>query len=367
MTPPIISPSNPEVVDRGLVPRPGGLSWVGVVTVALAIALGLLLLKLVIALAVPLALLVLSVTIADAVSPLVARLELHMRRGLAVTLVYASLLAAFVLLGWTLLPRLYSQIQASVAHLPAMFETAQKWANQWDIRTAGAFDRFVGSSTQGLAHYVAELPVRVVQTLFDAFIVVFLSLYWSITAPALSGFVRSLFPAQRRAQTDQVLGELSRAMGGYIRGAGLSAIITGTLAGFGLLLIGFPYPVLLGVLTALGEMVPYIGPIIVAIPAVAIALLQSPTQALLTLAVYFVILQLEGHLIAPNVMRSQTGASQATVIFAILAGSSLGGILGALVAIPIAGALRVLLVHVLAPAIRDRVGAPPPTLAPAES
>lgn len=146
-------------------------------------------------------------------------------------------------------------------------------------------------------------------------------------------------------------------MGGFVRGVVIDAIIMGMLAFIGLSLIGINNPLLLSVITMFGEFVPIVGPIIAAVPVVLIALLQSPGNALLALGLYIVLEQVEGHLLTPNIMRSKTSISQVLILFALMAGGTIGGILGALIAIPLAGALRVLVVEVVAPAIRQQTGA----------
>src|SRR6185312_5503522 len=113
----------------------------------------------------------------------------------------------------------------------------------------------------------------------------------------------------------------------------------GALAFGGLLLINVKYALALGVLTFFGELVPVIGVIAVGALVTVVALFQSVTHALFALAVYSIILFLESHLIAPNIMRSQTTVSQVVVLFALVAGFEVGGILGALVAIPLSAGI----------------------------
>jgi predicted PurR-regulated permease PerM len=90
---------------------------------------------------------------------------------------------------------------------------------------------------------------------------------------------------------------------------------------------------------------------------VLVALAQSPAKAALALALYTVLQQLESNLVAPNILSRATRTSQALVIFALVAGAAIGGLLGALVAIPLAGAAQVLVIRVIAPAVRLRTGA----------
>jgi predicted PurR-regulated permease PerM len=146
--------------------------------------------------------------------------------------------------------------------------------------------------------------------------------------------------------------EMSRAVGGYLRAVTLDALATGALAGIGLALAGVPFPLALGAITAVGEYVPYVGTTLAAVPAILVGLLVSPQKAILAAIVYVVVQQIEGHLLTPNIMRSQTNVPQALVVIALFGGFVVGGVLGALVAVPIAGAVKVLVERVVAPAVR---------------
>jgi predicted PurR-regulated permease PerM len=120
------------------------------------------------------------------------------------------------------------------------------------------------------------------------------------------------------------------------------------------MVLGRPFAAPLAVLAALGELVPYLGPLLAAAPAVALALLDSPQQALLVALLYVAIQQIEGHLVTPLVMQSQTDISPGTVLFAVVAGWSIAGIVGAIAAVPVCAAIRVLVLGVLVPRVRCR-------------
>jgi predicted PurR-regulated permease PerM len=145
-------------------------------------------------------------------------------------------------------------------------------------------------------------------------------------------------------------------MGGYFRGVAIDAAIIGMLTWTLLSVIGLPFALPLAVLAATGEFVPYIGPVVAAVPAVATGLLHSTQQGLLVALTYVVIQQIEGHVVTPLVMRSQTRIHPAAVMVALTTGYTIGGLLGALAAIPMFAAIRVLLRHVIIPAVRRRAG-----------
>lgn len=333
--------------------------WRAVAIGAAALAFGLGSLFLVWRLATPLVLLVLAITLAEALEPPVEWLGHRLPRAAAIALVYLVLALAIVAAGWWMIPTLSEQTQRLVASGPDLVAAIQRLLDRLDPEvTDQAAAALRGRIDQFLTVLVA-VPVAIASSLLQVFLVVILSIYWLAVAPALRRFARSLAPARDRGETDDVVREVGRAMGGYVRGAVIDAVVTGLIAYVGLLVVGFEFPALAGVLTAVGELVPVVGPTVVAVPIVAIALLQSPGQALLVLVVYVVVVNVEANLVTPFIMRSQTNLPSILVLFALFAGGTLGGVLGALAAIPLAAALMVLMERVVAPAIRRWTGAAP--------
>jgi predicted PurR-regulated permease PerM len=303
------------------------------------------------------AVVLLSITIADGFSPSAAWLERRMRRSFAVALVYVVAISIIALIAWFLVPMLVSEVQQFLDRAPHIFANLQNRFGKWLTAIPGQATSGLGSIVGDWMQSLASLPLTIGTSLLTLVLIVFLSFYWLLASPSISAYVRSLFPAELKGKTDHVLSELSRAMGGYLRGITLNAVATGSLAFLGLQLAGINYAFALGVITALGEFIPYLGPILAAIPAVLVAFLQSPTKALWALLIYVAVEQIEGHVLTPNIMRSQTDVPQVLVIAALFAGGTVGGVLGAIVAVPIAGAIKVLVDEIVAPAVRRKSGA----------
>ncbi len=135
-------------------------------------------------------------------------------------------------------------------------------------------------------------------------------------------------------------------------------LLVGAATFSGLTVIGVDFPLVLALIAGIAELIPIVGVYIATIPAVAIALIESPTQALMVLGFYVLLQQIESNLLLPALMRHQAGIPALLAVFALFAGEQLAGILGALIAIPLAGALQVLVVRVVAPALRRWTGAP---------
>jgi predicted PurR-regulated permease PerM len=347
--------------ERGQVPDARvtlrGMTWRSTLPLAAALVLGLGVLLGMRLVARPLAFLVIAIAIAEALSPPVAWLERRIPRGLAIFAVYLVVGAGLGALGWIVLPTMYGQVQELVVRAPELIERVRVIVDRGDQATGGQVAALLAGVPRLLGAFLVALPLRVLAAFVDVVLVAFLSLYWLIGAPALERFALSLFPAHRHAKAERVMQAMGQAMGGYVRGAAINAVVMGALAWAGLSLIGVNYALVLGVLTMLGEPVPIIGPIIVAVPVVLVAFLQSPSLALFALLLYIALQQIEGQLLTPLIMRQQTDVPQTLVIFAVVAGGAIGGLLGVLVSIPLAAALRVFALEVVVPVVRRWTGA----------
>jgi predicted PurR-regulated permease PerM len=160
----------------------------------------------------------------------------------------------------------------------------------------------------------------------------------------LSRFIRS----GERQRTMTILSEVDRVVAGFVRGQLTVALIVGSLITIALLVLDVRFAVTLGIVAGVAEVIPYFGPVIGAIPALAVTVAISPLLALKVLAVFLVVQQLEAHLISPRIMGHSVGLHPVAVIFALLAGYELFGIVGMVAAVPAAGVIRVLLEHWLA-------------------
>jgi predicted PurR-regulated permease PerM len=343
---------------RWLQPGLPSIWWQRTLSGALALILGLGALWLIYLLAWPLALFVGAVALAAAVSPLAEWLAGRMPRLLAVILFYVLLLGLFLLLGWLVLPPIWAEAQAVFTALPAFIEQWQERLGDWLPGTELSLDALIGSIfTGGVTNTLSEWS-RGVTRLATAFLVVFFgSLYALLEAPRARRFVFSLLPPGRREYFDDVLEEMMTAMGGFVRGEVLSALIIGTITYIGLTLLNFPYALVLAVMAGLLEFLPIVGPFITAVVLVLVGLTQSVNQALVVLAFSVFLQQLESNVVVPNVMRQEAKVSPLLVILALLAGERIGGLVGALVAIPLVAGMRVLVLRLVVPGIRRWTGA----------
>jgi predicted PurR-regulated permease PerM len=206
---------------------------------------------------------------------------------------------------------------------------------------------------------LVALPVEISTSLFEAFLVAFIALYALLLAPQAHETLLSLFPIPQRDRVTAITQETLHVMGGYFRGASITGAIIGSLTYVGLLIIGVNFALVAALVAALAEFIPFVGPLISGAFVVTISFLQSPSKALIALIFTIALQQVESNLVAPNVMHPQTCISPLATLVAIFAGGTVGGVLGALVAIPLYAAFRVITARLILPAIRRQTGAPP--------
>jgi predicted PurR-regulated permease PerM len=303
----------------------------------------------------PLALVGLGIVIGEALSPLVDWGSRGLPRPLAAALLYVCIGAVLITIIWFALAPLAGQAQELLDSLPALIEQAETWLQRQDDRVGGVpIVDALGSQIQGFAQQLFAVPMAFVASLFDILLVVFLSLYWLLASPKFGHFFCSLFPIQRRERVREVTAELSRTVGGYVRGVGINVLVITIVSYIGLRFIGLPFALVFAVLAGLLEIIPIVGSFIAGVIIVGFALSQSLQTAVITLIFVIVLQQLEGNVLTPMVMRSQTDVHPFLILVAVVIGGGVGGILGVLVAIPLAGALKVLVVDVLAPSLWQR-------------
>jgi predicted PurR-regulated permease PerM len=334
--------------------------WLIASAVTVALILGLGFLDIIRLLALPLAVFIFGVTLAAALDPFVARLGQRMPRVAATLLVYLILAIFIGILIWFIVPSLVTQMQDLVSILPGLFDQARQFVNALRGNFAGdTFANALLTQFGRLGPSLLSLPLGITSALAMVVLILFISFYLLLEAPSIWRSVLSLAPEERRAQINQTGNDMSQAMGGYIRGTVINGLIVGFLTFLGLELMGVSFALTFGVMAGMLELIPVIGPIVSGIIIVSLTLLQSPSKALWVLIFWIVLEQTENHILVPNIMRSQTNISPLMSILALFAGGAVGGFLGALVAIPIAAALRILFRQMIAPAIRRRTGAKP--------
>ena len=331
--------------------------WWFVTALTAALILGLGSIILIRDLARILSILILGISIANALAPVVNFLEHNMRipRAAAILIVFLLLVLIFALILYITIPVLVSQVKNLFQNASTWVPQVISWLAQFGFDRNTLLNSF-SSMTSTVGSLLISLPSAIFNSLLDFVLVIFISLYWLILMNGMRRFFLTFFQHEDRDRVENILQELGKAMGGYLRGAAIDGLIFGAFKYVGLLIIGVPYALTLGVIAASLEFFPTIGAIISATIASLVALSISPTLALITLGYTIVLQQAENHILVPLVMRSQTSISPLLAVLAVVSGGAIGGILGAVVGIPIVSAADVLIRMVIGPAIRRANG-----------
>ncbi len=269
-------------------------------------------------------------------------------RWLAILAIYLAILGVLVFVGATGLPPLVSQAQQLAAGVPDMIARAQDYLVSHGMLAHPLTWQDVVQRAPAVAGVGGDAVSRVLLTIvglaggaFGVITILILTFYLLVESDEIFAALTRLVPTQHRKRFTAASNNISLKVSAWLGGQLLLALVIGSSATIGLWIIGVPYFFVLGVLAGIGELIPMVGPLLSAIPAVAVALSVSTGHAV-TAAIFFIIQQqVENHVLVPKIMSKQVGVSAVTVLVALLIGASLLGIIGALLAVPTAAIIKV--------------------------
>ena len=303
--------------------------------------------------------------IALILNPAVAFLQRrHLPRGLAVLAVYLAFFLTLAGIGALLANPISNQVRTFTNNLPHIRDEANKQIAtlQQELDKAGihlhivkqgktalqSIQEKVSKSAGKLASSFGALLTEVAKVIFDLVLIFVLSVYMLLYGKQIGALVRRLMPPGDGTRADDYPTLVQRGVSRYVGGQLLFSFIMGASAGVALYLFGvlgiFPdgskYALVFGVLYGFFELIPYIGPFLGALPPVLVALFTHPISAVWVGILFIVLQQFEGHVVAPQIFGHTLRINPLLVIFALLLGLQLYGIVGALVALPILSVLR---------------------------
>lgn len=290
-----------------------------------------------------------AVLLAYLLVPIVRLLEKHgFSRGWAIAAIYLLLLLALVLLSLYVIPTVYAQINSLVRHLPAFSVRAQELLfdliDQYErIDLPPAIVDAIEANLQriqgtliALFNLIGQFILGLVNSIVIIILVPILTFYMLKDMETIQQSLLALVPTAYRPGVLGVLGKISNKLGAWIRGQVSIGLITGGLMFLGMKLVGMDYALVLGILVAIFNFIPYFGAIIGATPAVLLGLLRSPALGLKVLIVQVVVQQIESSVLVPQILGKELGVHPLLIIFALLLGSQFGGVLGMVLAAPVA-------------------------------
>lgn len=297
-----------------------------------------------------------AMLIALVLNPLVKGLQrARVPRAIGVFLVYLGFVAVIVLIAALIAPPAVSQLLNLLDNLPGLVEGARSTIDNLqrvsdrlrldiDVNAEAAkVAQSLSDNLPGATRSLVNFGVSLVRAITITIIIVVVSIYMLLDAKRILGYVTSHFPTGSKEDGEQYLTVVQSAVINYVKAQLLLSGALGLSAGLAMWLLGvtgvFPsgskYAVFFGVWTAFMEVIPYVGPVMAAVPPTIVALFHSPLAALWVIVAFLLIQQVEGHILAPLIMSSRFRVHPLIVIFVILAGAQIHGITGAFLAIPL--------------------------------
>jgi predicted PurR-regulated permease PerM len=308
-------------------------------------------------------LILIAAILATGLSPLVESLKArpwgrrrrHLSHAAVIAAVYVALLLGLGLLGSVLITPMVSEARQAVEQAPDLYQqlTTMLRSLQQRYRWLPDFSSLIARLPQEagrLGSYLGAatgVAFRVFGGIVSAISVLVLSIYMLVEGPVIKQGFLELFPQRHRRRVSDVLQRIALKFGGWLRGQLFLGLVIGVAAGLGTWALGLPYPFLLGLVAGVTELIPMVGPVLGAIPAVLIALFGPWWRLLAVIALFTAIQQAENNLLVPRVMKMSVGLSPLLTLAAIMIGANLMGIIGALLAVPIAAALQVIVGEVV--------------------
>lgn len=294
-----------------------------------------------------------SVLLASALAPIVGWLRDRLPLGRAGTIlvVYAVFFALVLTLAFIIVPASLNQAQVIIASLPPFFVTIREWAA--DLRPT-ALSTSVTALVDSVAGIFAPAPppdqdevvevgTAVAEAVVSLFTLLAIVFFWLLEHARLQRYVLAYLPATRRAGARRAWNEVETRLGLWVRGQLILMLAIGVATGTVYVLLGLPGAILLGLIAALSEAIPIVGPLIGAVPAILVAATVSPELAVVVAIIYIVLQVIEGAILVPLVMRHSVGISPLLILVSLLIGAAAGGVVGAFLAVPIAAAVEIIL------------------------
>lgn len=297
------------------------------------------------------ALIFIAFVLASAITPWVDKLrERKIPRVASVIAIYAVFFGVFSIAVVLIVPALIDEIGQLTSKLPELYGSVagslfsvQQPPDQSAVAT---LEKSLQTFSQGLLQLTSGIFGTLssifggVASFITVLVIVF---YMTVEEDVMKKFIQSMTPLKYQPYLLHLIKKIQDRMGSWLRGQLLLSVIIAVTTYIGLSIIGVKYALVLAILAGLFEIIPFIGPILAAIPAVFFAATDSTLKALIVVALYVVIQQLENNIVVPKVMQQTVGLNPLIVLIAVLVGARIGGFLGIILAVPVAAILGIFL------------------------
>ena len=303
-----------------------------------------------------------GILIAVALGPFIDRLRAKMPFGAAVAVAFSALVGVAAAIAGIVIAPLGTELQHLLQAIPGYVEslksqllTLQQFVNNNQVsrQLAGTLANGAGGALSTVGTHVLGGSALIVSLIGDGVTILLLAIGWALSSEQLESFVLSLVPPATRQDWKKAIDAIGARLAAYVQGVVINGAVVGVTMGVSLALLGVPYALLLAFIVALLQAIPMVGAVISG-PIVLLVVLATTGWAkmLVALGIFIVVQIIEQNFISPIIFGQRVQLSFLLIIFSTVAGGMLLGIPGAFLAVPAASALQVLVVQIVAPAIR---------------
>jgi predicted PurR-regulated permease PerM len=287
-----------------------------------------------------------SLMLTAALAPLVLRLQARgFSRAWAVAVVMVTVILGLLAIVMIILSPILTEGQAFLEALPDQVDRLQglfKDNPQLYERLRAAAESAAGGGGGAVTGSVKQVTFSIIGFITNTLIVLTFTTYFLLDGTRIYRWTVRYVPPRFRRKFDRTIPEVSKVVSGYVTGQLFTSLAFGVFGFAVLTLVGVPQPLFLALLAAVGDAIPIVGVTAITIPTVLLALTISPSAAIIVLIAYLFYQQIENYFIVPRIYQSTLQISSFAVLLAVLVGSALLGIVGALLALPIAAAIPVI-------------------------
>lgn len=300
-----------------------------------------------------------AIIIAYIIYPLVIRFERKgLKRNVSIIIIYCFSALVLIFFGIYIMPHVFNNAKELFNTLPHITNKYQEIFNSfiskvktsnWPPEIKDLIFSEINYGTNFIQSYASQImkkSLTIVASslviLFDIVLSMIIAYYFLKDIEGIKRSTLMLAPKKMRNNLISIGRELNGIITHFIQGQLLTAFIVGFMETIGLFIVHVKYPLILGIIGGIANIIPYFGPILGAIPAIAIALLESPSKALLTALVFLIVQQIDNAFISPKIIEGKLGLHPVTTIIAVLIGGQFFGIIGMLVGVPITAMLKVI-------------------------
>lgn len=293
-----------------------------------------------------------SLILASALDPMVDWMQKRkIPRSVGMVVIYFIL---FVIIGtafYLIIPPIIKQVNELSVSFPhylekvvSGFSALKEYATQHDLLN-NIKNNFgsLSSNLEGAVGGIFSTVSGIFGNILSFFLILVITFYMVVEENGMKKIIWSIAPIEHQPYIIQLVDRMQAKIGLWIRGQLILSLIIFTFTFLGLSILGVKYALVLALIAGLTEFIPYLGPTIAAIPAIFLAFTQEPMLALFVLALYYIIQMVENHVVVPKLMQKVVGLNPIIIIIVLLVGFKIAGIMGAVLAIPVATAVSVFL------------------------